>query len=454
MSTSKGRILIVDDEPNAVKVLSAILSEEGYEVRGAWSAEAALEALAEADPDAIITDMKMPGQSGMQLFEHLSKNHPDIPIMFLTAYGSVDSAVQAMTRGAFYYFIKPPDYAKLKTILARAVEQRRLKRELEELKKRLANEHMQPFVVGSSQGMRRIVDTIESVKDSGSSILICGETGTGKELIAKTLHFTSVRRDRPFVAVNCAAFPRDLMESEFFGYEKGAFTGALSSRIGRFEEAASGTLFLDEIGELELPLQAKLLRVLQEKEMERLGSSRKIKVDFRLVCSTNRDLKKEVEAGSFRRDLFYRINVVQIGVPPLRHRREDLELLISEFLNEFCMREKKIVTVSDEVMDIFSSYNWPGNIRQLKNVIERAVVLAKSNRITPSELPEEFRSQVEAPAEKARAASKKELTLKEMELNAIKETLSRCKGNKSAAAKLLGISRKSFYKRLKEVELI
>lgn len=453
MSTPpSGKVLIIDDEPNALKVLSAILTGEGYSVISAWDAERALIVLGQEDVDAIITDMKMPGKSGMQLFEHVTEAYPDIPVIFLTAYGTVDSAVQAVTRGAFYYFIKPPDYAKLKGMLARAVEQRKLKRELELLKKKLAQEHTPSFVVGATPEMRRVVDTIAAVRDSGSSVLICGETGTGKELIAKTLHYTSVRRTMPFVAVNCAAIPRELMESEFFGYEKGAFTGAVSPRTGRFEEAMGGTLFLDEIGELELGLQAKLLRVLQEKEMERIGSNRKIKVDFRLICSTNRDLKKEVEEGAFRRDLFYRINVVQITVPPLRERKSDIPLVITEFMNEFCLKEKKApLKISDEVLRVFEGYGWPGNIRQLKNVIERAVVLAKRDKITVKELPEELVTTVKAKVEPKDRASQK--TLKALELQAIKDMLEECEGNKSKAAKLLGISRKAFYKKLKEVQL-
>jgi len=448
----KAKIAIVDDEPNAVKVLSAILTEEGYDISGAMSAEQGIELLDSEDLDAVITDIKLPGKSGMQLFEYAAERHPDVPVIFLTAYGSVDSAVHAMTRGAFYYFIKPPDYLKLKGILARALEQRRLKREIESLRKRLASEHIQHFIIGTTHDMRKIAESIESVKNTESSVLITGETGTGKELIAKTLHYTSSRREKPFIAVNCAAFPRELMEAEFFGYQKGAFTGALSNRLGRFEEAEGGTLFLDEIGELELQLQAKLLRVLQEREMERLGSSKKIKVNFRLVCSTNRDLKAEVEQGTFRRDLFYRINVMQLTVPPLRDRKADLPLILSEFLSEICLREKKLLTVSDDVMRIFESYPWPGNIRQLKNVVERAVVLAKKDRITIKELPEEFllSSHVKTNAPARQACSG---TLREMELEAITKTLRECKGNKSKAAKLLGISRKAFYKRLKEALL-
>lgn len=441
-----GKVLIVDDEPNAIRVLSAILSEEGYQVLESWDVEGALKILGAEDLDAVITDMKMPGKDGMQLFEYISENRPDIPVIFLTAYGSIESAVNTITNGAFYYFIKPPDFQKLKVILTRAVEQRRLKRELALLKKKLSVSEGSYRITGNTPEMLRIFETINTVKDSSSSVLITGETGTGKELVARNLHYNSSRKDKPFITVNCAAIPRELLESELFGYEKGAFTGALSSRVGRFEEASGGTVFLDEIGELEPSLQAKLLRVLQEREIERLGSSKRIKVDFRLVCSTNRDLKSEVADGKFREDLFYRINVVEIHMPPLRERRNDLTLLASEFVNEFCMRENKTLAVSDEVMKIFRNYSWPGNVRQLRNVIERAVVLARGDTITLRDLPGELRAR-NLRASRTLDAAK---TLKDIEAQAIRDALERSGGNKSKAARMLGISRKAFYNRLKD----
>lgn len=441
-----GKVLIVDDEPNALTVLAAILREEGYSVFKAGDAAAAELALEKEDVDTVITDMKMPAKDGMQLMDFITERYPDIPVIFLTAYGSVDSAVHAITRGAFYYFIKPPDYVKLKGILARAVEQRGLKRELETLRKRVSG-GTTARIVGVTPEMVRIFETIEAVKDSMSSVLICGETGTGKELIARSLHFGSVRRDKPFVAVNCAAMPRELIESELFGYEKGAFSGAFSRRIGRFEEAAEGTIFLDEIGELEMPLQAKLLRVLQEKEIERLGSNKKIKVNFRLISSTNRNIPEEIAAGAFREDLYYRLNVVQITVPPLRDRREDIPLLAAELVREYGAREGKVLRLDDEVMQAFLNFDWPGNIRQLGNIIERAVVLAKKDRITIKELPEEVR-----PYMVLAEARPQVRTLRELEEEAIVAALEESGGNKSHAAKLLGISRKSLYKRLSEME--
>ena len=442
-----GRVLIVDDEPNALKVLSAILTDEGYQVSQAFSASDALAKITE-NLDAVITDMRMPGRDGMQLYEQIAESFPDIPVIFLTAFGTVDSAVQAMTKGAFYYIIKPPDYPSLKGILARAVDQRRLKRELESLKKRLSSEDKLTQIIGRSAGIRRVLQVIEAVRDSESSVLICGETGTGKELVARDLHFTGSRKNRPFVAVNCAAIPRELIEAELFGYEKGAFTGASAQRIGRVEQSSGGTLFLDEVGELEPSVQAKLLRVLQEKEIERIGSNCRVQVDFRLVSSTNRDLPREIMAGNFRRDLYYRLNVVEIVLPPLRERMDDIPFLVAEFVKEFCARERKTLIVSDATMQKFQNYSWPGNIRQVRNVVERAVVLAKGHTITDRDLPEEM-LEVETDRQPPSAIS----TLKQIEAQAIRDTLERCQGNKSKAAKILGFSRKSLYKRLRDFDI-
>jgi DNA-binding NtrC family response regulator len=446
MTVTRGsKILVVDDEPNAVKVLSAILWEEGYQVLSSMNVDHAVGVMKNEDIDAVITDMKMPDRDGFQLFNYVSRHHPYTPVMFLTAYGSVESAVQAMTSGAYHYFIKPPDYSKLKNVLATAIEQHAAKKQVENLKRESYQRSKLCRIIGKTPSMDKIAKTIEMVKDSDSSVLIQGDTGTGKEVIACNLHFLSRRFNRPFVAVNCAAIPRELLESELFGYEKGAFTGAAASRTGKFEEAAEGTMFLDEIGELELPVQVKLLRALQEREIERLGTNKKIKVNFRLISSTNKDLKQEVEQGRFREDLFYRLNVVQIDVPPLRERREDIPLLATELLNDFSVRENKLFSFTDEVMNIFTHYPWPGNIRQLRNVIERAVVLARSDRISIADLPEEFNGRLQgaAPAVDVK-------TLKTLEHQAITEALQVFHGNKSKAARNLGISRKTLYKILNE----
>lgn len=447
-NVENGRVLIVDDEANALKVLSAILVGEGYSVRQAQDVEKAVDILKEEDLDAVITDMKMPGGDGMHLYDYITETSPDIPVIFLTAYGTVESAVSAMTRGAYYYFIKPPDYRSLKGILGKAVEQRRLKRELRQLKHCLEENKRVNRIIGKNSKLQKIFSIIESIKDSESSVMICGETGTGKELIARALHFDSRRKKEPFVAVNCAAIPSELIESELFGYEKGAFTGACGRRIGKIEQSGGGTLFLDEIGELELSVQAKLLRVLQEREIERVGGNQKIEVDFRLISSTNRALELEVKQGNFREDLFYRLDVVKIEVPPLRERKDDIPLLVNEFLKEFCAREKKLLKISPTVMSRFQEYAWPGNIRQLRNIVERAVVLAAGGTISETELPQEMDQSSEGEGQPNAAA-----TLKEIEAHAIRETLKRCGGNKSQAAKILGFSRKALYKRLKDFQI-
>lgn len=441
---NSGRVLIVDDEPNAIKVLSAILREEKYQVFESIDVDRAIKFIDTTDVDAVITDVRMPGKDGLQFFEYVLKHHPDIPVIFLTAYGSVESAVHIITQGAYYYFIKPPDYPRLKCILAKAVEQRCLKREIETLKKRLIQGEDSRCIIGTNAVMMKLLETVNAVKDSESSVLICGETGTGKELIARSLHFNGNRRDKPFVAVNCAAMPRDLIESELFGYEKGAFTGASSRRIGKFEEGSHGTVFLDEIGELELSLQAKLLRVLQEKEIERLGSNKKIPINFRLISSTNRNLAAEIVRGNFREDLFYRINVVCLNVPPLRERIDDIPALAMEFIKEFCAREKKMLSISNDVMEVFKHHHWPGNIRQLRNIIERSVILARGKQIMFKDLPEDL-ALVNAPV----PGRKTNKTLRELESETVWSVLKQCGGNKSKAANILGISRKALYNKLK-----
>ncbi len=437
---TNGNVLIVDDEPNAVRVLSTILRSEGYTVHESLGVDSAISIVRQKTVDAIITDIKMPQRDGYYLFDYITEHAPQIPIIYLTAYGTVDSAVQAISNGAFYYFVKPPDYQKLKTVLAKAIEQHTLNLNVPSCK---AGEFS--TVISQSPAMAKVARTIAMLKDSESSVLLCGETGAGKEVVATHLHYSGVRSSKPFVAVNCAAIPKELLESELFGYEKGAFSGATACRIGKFEEVAGGTLFLDEIGEMEPSLQAKLLRVLQERTISRLGSNRSIKVDFRLISSTNRDLKKEMESGGFRADLYYRLNVVGIDVPPLRERKEDIPLLIKEFTAEFCGRESKRLSLSSEVMDIFLNYSWPGNVRQLRNVIERAVVICGRPMITRADLPEELRGQSRDIPPPSTIEP-----LKAVELQAIKNALAECSGNISKAARQLGISRKALYARLKK----
>ncbi len=447
---NKPSVLIVDDEPNARKVLSAILREVPYSIFQAEDVDSAIDIVRTEDVDAVVTDLKMPGKDGVYLFNYLRTNNPDVPVIFLTAFGTVDSAVTAMTEGAFFYFIKPPDYVKLKAVLTKAVEQKRLKNEISTLRSQLESTYRFSSIVGKSPGMENVFRMVEAIKDSSTNVLIVGETGTGKELFANAIHFTSHRHYRPFVPINCAAVPRELLEAEFFGYEKGAFTGAVSKRIGKFEEANSGTLFVDEIGELELSLQAKMLRAIQEKEIDRIGGSKKRKIDIRLIASTNRDLAKEVKDKRFRADLYYRLNVVQIKLPPLRERMSDIPLLVTHFLDKFSQREnKRVSSISPEVMTAFLNYSWPGNLRELENVIESAVVLSKKDNIGIRSISDEIKKE----AMNGTVTVDTFKPLKEQELETVMRAIDAFNGNKSKAAKALGITRKALYNRLKQVNM-
>ncbi|MGC2061463.1 MAG: sigma-54 dependent transcriptional regulator [Thermodesulfovibrionales bacterium] len=446
---AKGDILIVDDQPNALKVLSAILSEEGYDVLQSENVDRATELIYSRPVDAVITDIMMPGKDGMQFFEYMNSNHPGIPVIFLTAYGTVESAVSAMTRGAFHYFMKPPNYQTLKSVVAKAVERRAVSRGAE-VRRPAGDVGRLSQIIGNTPEMRQLFETIDAVKCSSSNIHVCGETGTGKELVARAIHDNGHAAGKPFIAVNCAAIPRELIEVELFGCEKGAFTGAVARRIGKFEEAADGVIFLDEIGELDPSMQAKLLRVLQEREVERIGGNRKIKVAFRLISATNCDLAEEVRKGRFREDLYYRVNVIEIKVPPLRDRKDDIPLLAEAFFKEFCEREKKKLPCAGDVIEAFREYPWPGNIRQLRNVIERAVVLNHSGSITLKDLPGDFH----VSRQRTETVVSSGKTLREVELQAIRQSLLACNGNKSKAAKLLKISRKALYKRLDDEKLL
>jgi DNA-binding NtrC family response regulator len=448
-SQNKPNVLLVDDEVNALKILSAILGESLCNVYCADGVNKAKEILARERIDTVVTDLKMPDKDGLYLFNYIKSEYQNIPVIFLTAFGTLDSAVMTMSEGAFFYFIKPPDYVKLKEILAKAVEQKKLKDEVSHLRSQIESTYGLSSIIGKSPGMQDVFRMVEAVKNSSISVLISGETGTGKDVLAKAIHYSSQRHLRPFVAVNCAAIPHELLEEELFGHEKGAFTNAIARRIGKFEEANKGTLFLDEIGELSMSLQAKLLRAIQEKEVERIGGNNKIKTDFRLIASTNRHLDKEVESKRFRVDLYYRLNVVQINLPPLRDRRNDIPLLVAHFIDKSSQRENKEVTdVSSDVMNIFMNYSWPGNLRELENVIERAVVLTRQRLIEIRDIPDCLMADTKND-NTAREHNVK--PLKQLELETIKHAMNACNGNKSKAARELCITRKMLYSRLRDI---
>ncbi|HSW65161.1 MAG TPA: sigma-54 dependent transcriptional regulator [Dissulfurispiraceae bacterium] len=443
---SRGTVLLVEDDASSLRVLEALLREAGYGIACAVDGDQAVRVLHHAEPDAIISDIKLPGRDGFSLLSYCREHRPDIPVILLTAYGSVQSAVDAITQGAFYYFIKPPDYVQLRNILALAVERRHLKREISRLQRDKMSAGPGVQMIWDGPAMKKVRDVIDAVRNSQGSVLISGETGSGKDMVAQALHYSSNRAYAPFIAVNCAAVPHSLIEAELFGYEKGAFTGAVSRRIGKFVEASGGTLFLDEVGELGIDVQAKLLRVLHDRVVQPLGSNRAVQVDFRLICASNRDLALAVANGTFREDIYYRVNVIHIDVPPLRMRKHDIPLFAALFLREMCARENRVLTFSHEVLDLFRSFSWPGNVRQLKNAVERAVIVARGRQIELRDLPNEL---IEG-GWQAEPAQRKTLRLRDLEKEAIIEALERSEGNKSEAARLLGISRKALYKKIED----
>src|SRR6187551_343929 len=464
------QILVVDDEPNLRRVLSAQLERDGYDVHTAEDGEQALTILKENHIDLVITDLRMPRIDGMELLRRAQKLDAELPVVMITAHGTVDNAVEALKTGAFDYLTKPFDQAEVRTIVAKALRTRDLS----------AAEASRPFheipvegarygIIGQSPSILDLYAVLDRVADTPTTVLITGESGTGKELVARALHENSSRRDKPFIKVNCAAIPKDLMESELFGYEKGAFTGAVGAKPGRFELASGGTLFLDEIGSIPVEMQVKLLRALQESEFERVGGVKTIRVDVRLVAATNSDLKKEIAAGAFREDLYYRLNVVPIRLPSLRERSSDIPLLAKHFIDKFNARLKKSVTgVEADTAAHLISYPWPGNIRELENVIERAVLFSDGSELKVLDLPSEVRdiSTPEPPAtqpisENAVAAAAAADGLKEqvkaamsrLERELIVKALDQTSSNVTHAARLLKISRKGLQLKMKELGL-
>jgi two-component system NtrC family response regulator len=382
-------ILIVDDEKNYLLVLKELLSEEDYEVFTAQSAAEALNIFQESELDLVITDMKMPGMSGMDLLSALKEKALNLPIIMMTAYGTVEKAVEAMKKGAYDYILKPFDNEVLKKTVAQALAMGRVIKENRLLSQELKDKFGPTDLVGNSFPMRQVRDLIVRVAGTKATVLISGESGTGKELVARAIHFGSPRKDKPLISVNCSALTETLLESELFGHEKGAFTGAVAQRKGRFEAADGGTLFLDEVGELSPSVQVTLLRVLQNREFERVGGNKTIKVDVRVIAASNKDLAEEVSKGHFREDLFYRLNVVHIQVPPLRERKEDIPILIRYFLERFSreMNKKDVPTLAPEVLAALLAYDWPGNIRELENLLERAIILSSEPIIHLVDLP-------------------------------------------------------------------
>ncbi len=449
-------ILIVDDEKNYLVVLEALLGSEGYEIVTTDNAREAVRSVRESDLDLVITDMKMPGMSGMELLEECKKIRPELPVIMMTAYGTIEMAVEAMKKKACDYITKPFNNEELKLIIKKALENYRLTKENRRLNEALSDRYKYGNIIGKSKSMLKIYDLIGKVAQSRASVFITGPSGTGKELIAKAVHYNSPRKDRPFISINCGALTETLLENELFGHEKGAFTGAVAMKKGRFEVADGGTLFLDEVGDMPTPLQVKLLRVLQEMEFERVGGTRTIKVDVRVLSASNRNIKEDVANNLFREDLFYRLNVMEIEVPPLHERVDDIPLLVRHFVEKY--REdkgKNKIELSPEAWKALYTYMWPGNVRELENVIERAVVLNPEGTITPEDLPEEVKG-AEAEFDVERLVPSNvplPAALEQIEEKMIRRALKQCNNVQAHAANMLGITKSLIQHKLKKYKI-
>ncbi len=445
--TSKARILVVDDDLSNREALLSILEKEGYDVHTQSDAPSALRYIEQKRPDLIISDLRMPDMDGLEFLKKVKKGHSSIEVILLTAYGTVEVAVEAMREGAYDFITKPVKRADLLRTVHKALEKQRLERENIELKKKLAEMESPPVLIGESKAFLRVRSFIEKVAPSTSTVLIEGESGTGKEVAAHAIHAAGPRAHRPFIKLSCASLPESLLEAELFGYEKGAFTGASQRRAGRFEIAHGGTLFLDEITEIPPSVQVKLLRVLQEGEFERLGSNATIKTDVRIIAATNRNIEEAVKKGIFREDLFYRLNVIKLRLPPLRERKEDIEPLATHFLRIYSAKNSKIFRgISKEAIGLLKNYDWPGNVRELENVIERAVVLGNSEVIDTDDLPDHLTGR-SAPSDEV--IIKLGTSMEEIKKILIKRALEHTGGDKIKAASLLGINPRTIYRKTK-----
>lgn len=443
--SEKIHILVVEDDQDMCDFIEEILSERGYAVSTAANGKEALDRLEERQFPVVVSDLKMPVMDGITLLDKIGARATVKPfVILITAFGDIDDVIKLINRGAYDYIIKPFKMDQLLISVGKAVGELALRRKIEELEQLTKRHHSLHDLIGKSPSMHRLFRFIEKIADTSGNILLEGDTGTGKEVIARSIHHTSIRKDKPFVPVNCAAIPEGLLESELFGYVKGAFTDAASDKKGLFVEAGGGTILLDEIGEMPLALQAKILRVLQDRQIRPVGSNASLPVHARVIAATNKNLKDEVDGGRFREDLYYRLNIFKIEVPPLRERREDIPLLIREFLNRYEQKGKG-VKVSREVLRFFLDYPWPGNIRELENVMERCVVLAEGEEISLHDLPREM---LAVHQEQKLLSFDQIMPLADMEIKYIKFVLAKCNGNKQKSASLLGINRKTIHRKL------
>ncbi len=447
-----GRVLVVDDEKNMRWVLAQALEAEGFEVIQAVDGKEALAAVAETEPDVMVLDHRMPRPDGMEVLRRLRAGGSSFPIIMLTAHGNVVQAVEAMKAGASEYLTKPFDLEELKLAIEKALAVRDLSAEVERLREELGKEYDVEGIVAADQGMMQVIESVRKVAPTNATVMIYGESGTGKELVARAVHSLSTRGDKPFISVSAGALPETLLESELFGYEKGAFTGAVTGKPGRFEMANGGTLFLDEIGDITPAVQVKLLRVLQERRFERLGGTRTIEVDVRVVAATNQDLQQLISDNMFREDLFYRLNVVPVTLPPLRSRANDIPLLVAHFLEKLRAGAK---TISQEAMEALVMYKWPGNIRELENTVERIVILSHGDEIGLDDLPLEVRlnSGVCPAPSQGFVLPETGVDLEEVELDLVRQALERAGGSPPKAAKLLGLTAKTLEARMQRLGL-
>lgn len=437
-------ILIVDDEDAQRSVLKGYLEKKGYRIFSASSGNEGIKIVQNNIIDIILSDFKMPDKTGLEVLEEVKKINPEISFVILTAYGTIENAVKAMRLGAFDYISKPVDLDELDLMIERIIENRNLKSENQILKNQLKEKFKIDSFISQSPKMEEVLSVASRAADSRATVLITGESGTGKEVLAKSIHYVSSRKDKPFVAVNIPALPETLLESELFGHEKGAFTGAEKSKKGRFELAHEGTIFLDEIGDIPINLQVKLLRVLQEHQIEKLGSTDTVNIDVRIIAATHQNLEQKIKDGSFREDLFYRLNIVSLNIPPLRERKEDILPLIEHFIEKYSKENgRENLSLSKETVDTLIKYNFPGNVRELENIIERAVVLSRGNTITVNDLPnvvKGFKAEKEIPANEETTLIEQ---VEELEKKLIFDALTKSNGNQSQAGRLLGLTERN-----------
>jgi two-component system response regulator HydG len=447
-------VLIVDDDRAMCDLVQDVLSRNGYNVTSQLDAESALVSVDTSDFDVVITDIKLQSTNGLELCRRVTEKRPDVPVVVFTAFGSMDTAVGAIRAGAYDYITKPVDLESLALTVRRAIAHRRLQQEVKELRRMVTESDQLDELIGTSAPMKNVYRMIQQLRDSDASVLITGESGTGKELVARALHRTSTRKDGPFIAINCAAVPQNLLESELFGHARGAFTDAKQSREGLFIQADGGTLFLDELGDMVLEMQSKLLRVLQERQVRPVGGNREIPFNTRIIAATNRDLESEVEVGDFRQDLYYRINVVRIHVPPLRSRGNDILLLAQHFIDGIRKRTgKEVAGISSEAAKKLLAYDWPGNVRELQNCIERAVALTRFEQIVVDDLPDKIRLYQSTELVIHGDDPEEFPTLEELERRYIRRVLDATRGNKTQASRILGMNRRTLYRRIERLGL-